>query len=130
MPKSINTFSDFFNFHENKLYLKLSLIFCVIWLICSSPLRYLIHTENLAIIILLGSAPNFFAGIALVLWQTYAASTGVLYDFIFPLIILCLCEFVQVFMDHNTADWFDVIAGLFGCTVGIFIRLLIERRTS
>jgi len=123
----LNTFSELLNINENKLYLKLTILFFLIWLASVSPLRSIFQTENIILIILLGSAPNFFAGITFVLWQTYIVSTRLILAFSYSLVLLIVGEFVQLFMDNQTADWWDIIASFFGSLLGALIVWLVEK---
>lgn len=113
---------------NDKVYLKYTLLFFLFWLICTGPLRNLGSTDSQVLNILLGVAPNFFAGITLVFWMTYAISAGPLKAFITAFLVLAFGEFIQLFMERQTADVLDLIASALGGVLGVWLVKIIERK--
>ena len=124
----LEKFNQILNINDNKLYLRLSIIFFVVWLTSVSPLRDAYYTDSKLLIIFFGSAPNLFAGITFIFWQTYIVSTKIFNAFLYSFGILIIGEFIQLFMNNQTADLWDILASFFGCLVGALIVLLIEKK--
>lgn len=118
--------TKYFNINKNKDYLKLTIFFFILWLICTGPIRNLDRPEEFYLKILYGSAPNFFAGITFILWITYTTSSRWVLSFLVALALLSISEFSQMFMEHQTADVNDVFASIIGCTLGALIVYYIE----
>ncbi len=123
-------FNELPNINDNRLYLRLTILFFIIWIASVSPLRNMYNTNNAIYIIILGSAPNFFAGITFVFWQTFIVSTKIISAFLYSFVLLIIGEFIQIFMDNQTADLWDLIASFIGCLTGALFVILIEKKTK
>ncbi|WGK64851.1 hypothetical protein [Croceiramulus getboli] len=108
-----------FSFHPNKNYLKAALFFFLCWISSVGPLRSLLNDEGAITPFVLGVLPSFFAGVALVLWMIYATRCSRWKAFGYALGLLILAEIAQLFMDNQTADIYDALAGIPGALLGV-----------
>ena len=87
----------------------------VIWLAWTGPIRW--DASSALPTWLLGSAPNFFAGITLTLWQAFVLPSRPLASAAVAFAVLAAVEGVQLFMPQHRADVWDLLASLAGCVV-------------
>src|SRR5690606_37256668 len=102
--------------------------FYVIWLFTTSPLRLIIKDTAFASSWIMGVAPNFFAGITLVFWQTYGMSTRPFISFLCAVLVLISSEFIQLFMSTQYADWNDIFASIAGSSLAAFFIFFRSKR--
>ena len=89
----------------------------VIWLAWTGPIRW--YASSALPTWLLGSAPNFFAGITLTFWQAFVLPTRPLASAVVAFAVLAAVEFAQLFMPQHRADLWDFLASLVGCLVAV-----------
>lgn len=123
-------FLKYFNINEDRVYLKLALLFFVIWLLFKGVIRNVVETESVAVNTFLGFAPNLFAGVTLVLWQIYVTSSKPLLTWVCVNVVLFCAEFIQLFIPTQTADVLDLCASVFGSSVAVIVVILREKRKS
>ena len=85
----------------------------VAWLACTGPLRWTLGSELPSWLV--GSAPNFFAGLTLTFWQAYVVPSRPVGSVAVAFLVLCIVEVVQLAMPQHRGDWWDVGASLAGC---------------
>ncbi|RZJ66227.1 MAG: hypothetical protein EOO50_10565 [Flavobacterium sp.] len=119
----MDTLRKYLNIHEDKMYLRLAISFFIVWIFCTGPLRWIVKTDSDFLRLLLGVAPNFFAGITLFFWQTYMTSSRPVLALLLAVAILALVEIVQMFMPSHRADLLDVIAAILGGLVAMIIAI-------
>lgn len=124
----LEEFTRHLNIHSDKVYLKLSLMSFAIWLSFKGPIRNFFETDDFAMYMFLGIAPNLFAGVTLVFWQTYVTSSKPLLTLACVNAVLILAEFVQLFIATQTFDVLDLVAGFLGSTTAIGYVILNEKR--
>jgi glycopeptide antibiotics resistance protein len=92
-----------------------------------SLLRDAIQANTPLLTILLGSVPNLFAGITFVFWLTYIVSSKAINAFMYSFVILVIGEVIQLFMDNQSADWWDLLASFLGSSSGALVVRILEK---
>jgi glycopeptide antibiotics resistance protein len=128
MNPNLNEISKHLNSKKSKIYFWLALAFFIIWLLFKYPIRKFVITANPEINIFLGFAPNFFAAITLVFWQTYITNSKPFLTFLCVITVLFLAEFIQLFIRTQTADLWDLLASVIGGILAISIVYFYEKR--
>lgn len=88
-----------------------------LWLFCTGPLRW-VAAPTLPLW-LLGSAPNFFAGLTLTFWQAFVVPSRPAGSAAVALAVLAFVEAVQLAMPQHRADPWDLLASLVGCSLAV-----------
>jgi hypothetical protein len=109
-------------------YLKFVILFFIIWIFATKPLRRIPHHTAFASGWLAGVAPDFFAGIVFVFWQTYLTRTKPFISFLFAVLMVMLSEFIQLFLPGYVADWNDIVAGIVGAALAAFFVFIRSKR--
>ena len=89
----------------------------VIWLAWTGPIRW--YTSSNLPAWLLGSAPNFFAGITLTFWQAFVLPSRPLASAVVAFAVLTAVEVAQLVMTQHRADLLDLVASFAGCVVAV-----------
>ena len=106
----------------------LSIPFATLWIASASDLRRLIEPETLALSLIHGSAPSFFAAITTAVWCAYVNRpvypwvAGVL-----GALVSASAEIPQIFMRNTYPDLNDVAAAVAGGIAGSLIVSAFER---
>lgn len=111
----MHSFSAFLAAKRDKKLLHWALAAFVVWLAWTGPIRWSAGSSLPAW--LLGSAPNFFAGITLTLWQAYAVPSRELAPAVVAFTVLSAVEAAQIVMPQHRADIWDLLASLVGCAL-------------
>ena len=88
-----------------------------LWLFCTGPLRWV--AAHALPLWLLGSAPNFFAGLTLTFWQAFVVPSRPAGSAAVALAVLAFVEAVQLAMPQHRADPWDLLASLVGCSLAV-----------
>jgi glycopeptide antibiotics resistance protein len=88
----------------------------------------LVLVSDIGINTFLGFAPNLFAAITLVFWQTYITASKPWLTLLSVIIVLFSVEFIQLFMTTQTADVYDLFATVLGSLLAIGFVILNNRR--
>jgi glycopeptide antibiotics resistance protein len=128
MKPNLTEISKHLNSNTNKIYFRLALAFFIIWLLFKYPIRKFVITSDPEINVFLGFAPNLFAAIALVFWQTYLTNSKPWLTFLCVITVLFSAEFIQLFMTTQTADFWDLLASVIGGVLAISIVYFYEKR--
>jgi hypothetical protein len=121
----MNILKQNFNLNPDKFYLKCVIVFFLIWLFTIRPLRLIIKDTSFNSSWFVGVAPNFFAGITFVFWQTYGTRSKPFISFLYGVLVLMLSEFIQLFLPKYHADWNDILASTIGASLAalfVFFR--------
>ena len=111
----MQSFAPLLVLKRDKMLLMCAAAMFVLWLACTGPLRW--YASSSLPSWLLGSAPNFFAGITLTLWQAFAVPSRPLASAMVAFAVLFTVELTQLFMPQHRADLWDLVASLAGCVV-------------
>ena len=90
-------------------------VFFVLWLTCTGPLRWVAGSALPAW--LLGSAPNFFAGLTLACWKAFVVPSPPIRSAAIAFMVLGFVEVVQLAMPQHRADAWDLLASLLACSL-------------
>ncbi len=97
---------------RDRSLLVLAAAFFLVWLLFTGPVRWLALAPAWPLV--LGSAPNFFAGMTLCFWQAFAVPGPAIYSGALAFAVLAVGEAVQLLLPHHRADGWDVMASALG----------------
>jgi len=121
----VNEISQVFKKHlqpnKDKFYLYCSISFFTIWMLCKGPLRWSVKSDDIVILYFMGVAPNFFAAITFMFWQTYTMTSKIVISFVCVMIVLATGELLQKIIPNQTADAADIYASFAGCFIAAII---------
>lgn len=105
-------FAGFLALRRDRRLLALAFACFVVWLMFTGPVRWLSLAP--AWPLLLGSAPNFFAGMTLCFWQAFAVPGPAIASGALAFAVLAGGEAVQTLLPQHRADGWDVLASALG----------------
>lgn len=114
---------------RDRVLLFAALFFFALWLAAIGPARSFARHHGFGASLIVGVAPNFFAGLTFAMWQAYRMRTATWVTIGYAMIAISLAEAVQIFLPGYTADPLDAVAGIAGALVAYPILAARRRRT-
>lgn len=123
-----------------KLLLKYSLLFSIVWtivilILCSTPGRYIPTTSWLELLSFDKFVHASIFYVLVTLWLLYLhKKNSISFSNITVLVVFCICyggllEIMQsTIFSQRSGDWFDFIANSFGCLAGAFSFKIVRNK--